>query len=768
MATAGEWMSSVVEWMAPATEGCLAVVKRTKWMSLCDDVWEVRLHFHDRDNLERSMCVSDITFLNLIALIETAGYGEGDYMYYVKNAGLGVAGLEEICDDDKIDEMLDHIASKDQTIVNLIVARGTEPRPGDLNIGHVYEQHVPICNVGERAVYEEARDVHMDDGNAGDVNLEKEELERTMELKRKNKIERFKKNKKSVERVEAIKGKLHVLLTQDDSDLELDEDFMARMAEMRRQRHDPLLHFECVTDVEEFTRSHASLEQVFEDVWEPSSDEDPNPGDLKEEEDDGAVPLQFVLGNKSRAKIPKPRIWYDEDRDSPELQFVKKLCFESVYQFRRALLTFHIAQNRNYQFHRNCNDRIIAVCRQEQCPFFIAASVVAKESTFCIRKSKIVHTCPAVAESTKVITKWDTHELLEAIRTDLNTSISTIMQNLKTKTKTKTAKWDICPTYVELLEEAKKHSRKCQALMVGPSIYQVTSNEKTYPVNLQQRTCGYRKWDMTAVSCNHVVSAMTKAKVRPEDFVHDFFKKPMYLAAYNPIIYHVPGQDLWPKTKTRDIEPPVFKDKPRKKQTKRRRGQFEPPKPKDTSRMVSITCSNCQLVGHRYTSCQKTLKPILAMRKNKHEDRGGYHTRKQGTKWSTKGEGSGALGGAAKGAPTGATSGAPRGATSGAPRGAATGAASTTTIASSTAQAQRRASSAGATRASTNAVAARKATTVVAIRRATTTATIRRAASAAASRRASTSTAAIATPFLPPRQRKKPSKLKDYFYASRN
>ena len=117
-------------------------------------MWEVRLHFHDRDNLERTMCVSDITFLNLIALIETAGYGEDDYMYFVRDAGLGVAGLEEICDDDKVDEMLDHIANRDQTIVSLVVVRSSEPRPGDLNIGHVCEQQVPIDSVGERTVYE--------------------------------------------------------------------------------------------------------------------------------------------------------------------------------------------------------------------------------------------------------------------------------------------------------------------------------------------------------------------------------------------------------------------------------------------------------------------------------------------------------------------------------------------------------------------------------------------------------------------------------------
>ena len=38
------------------------------------------------------------------------------------------------------------------------------------------------------------------------------------------------------------------------------------------------------------TRSHASLEQQFEDVWVPSSNEDPDPADLKEEQDDGVVP----------------------------------------------------------------------------------------------------------------------------------------------------------------------------------------------------------------------------------------------------------------------------------------------------------------------------------------------------------------------------------------------------------------------------------------------------------------------------------------------
>ena len=96
-------------------------------------------------------------------------------------------------------------------------------------------------------------------------------------------------------------------------------------------------------------------------------------------------------------------------------------------------------------------------------------------------------------------------------------------------------------------------------------------------------------------------------------------KKPMYLAAYSPIIYPVPGPDMWPRTDSRDIEPPVFKEHKGRAQTKRRKGRHEKPAPKDTSRMASITCSNCSKVGHRYTNCHVVLKPALAMRKNTHQ-----------------------------------------------------------------------------------------------------------------------------------------------------
>jgi hypothetical protein len=49
--------------------------------SLDDEVWEIRFNFVGEDNLERTLCRSDVTVLNLFALIEVQGYGIRDLMH---------------------------------------------------------------------------------------------------------------------------------------------------------------------------------------------------------------------------------------------------------------------------------------------------------------------------------------------------------------------------------------------------------------------------------------------------------------------------------------------------------------------------------------------------------------------------------------------------------------------------------------------------------------------------------------------------------------
>jgi hypothetical protein len=182
------------------------------------------------------------------------------------------------------------------------------------------------------------------------------------------------------------------------------------------------------------------------------------------------------------------------------------------------------------------------------------------------------------------------------------------------------ARWEITPHYAELLELMKKYSRNCIPKRADKGLWQVKSGKVTHEVNISCRTCSCRKWQLTGLPCNHAVSAIYKAAMCPEDFVSPFFTKEMYLKSYKPVFNPMPAQHGWSKTDTVDIMPPAFKDHLKgRRAEKRRKGKFEPPTPKETSRMSTITCSNCNLQGHKYTSCSQPLRPDLAIRKNNHK-----------------------------------------------------------------------------------------------------------------------------------------------------
>uniref|UniRef100_A0ACD5YA64 Uncharacterized protein n=1 Tax=Avena sativa TaxID=4498 RepID=A0ACD5YA64_AVESA len=204
--------------------------------------------------------------------------------------------------------------------------------------------------------------------------------------------------------------------------------------------------------------------------------------------------------------------------------------------------------------------------------------------------------------------------MIESIRTKLMPRFATKKEGVEH------VQWEITPTYVERLEWEKRNARWCTNIVRSKqNLWQVTHIERTYEVNLAERKCGCFKWDLTGIPCKHAVEAIHKAREFPEDYVSDFFKKPMYREAYKNAIYPVPGQHGWTKTNSPDIDPPEYKTKRGRKQKKRRKGKHESTKSTVQNRMTTIKCSNCKLQGHRYTNCTTPLKPHLAARKTQHK-----------------------------------------------------------------------------------------------------------------------------------------------------
>ena len=99
--------------------------------SLDDEKWEIRFNFPGEDNLERSLCKSDITVKNLMALIEGHGYGYQDTMYYVKEKGKGFEGMDSVTSMAKVEQMLE-LFEREKVLV-LTVLKHMAAVPGGLN-----------------------------------------------------------------------------------------------------------------------------------------------------------------------------------------------------------------------------------------------------------------------------------------------------------------------------------------------------------------------------------------------------------------------------------------------------------------------------------------------------------------------------------------------------------------------------------------------------------------------------------------------------------
>ena len=78
--------------------------------------------------------------------------------------------------------------------------------------------------------------------------------------------------------------------------------------------------------------------------------------------------------------------------------------------------------------------------------------------------------------------------------------------------------------------------------------FQVTHQMDMFSVNIKEKTCSCRKWDLSGITCCHAVSALNSIMMDPKNFVYDWLKKEMYEEAYNDSsIKPTHGMKHWPK-----------------------------------------------------------------------------------------------------------------------------------------------------------------------------------------------------------------------------
>nr|GFB73535.1 zinc finger, PMZ-type [Tanacetum cinerariifolium] len=163
--------------------------------------------------------------------------------------------------------------------------------------------------------------------------------------------------------------------------------------------------------------------------------------------------------------------------------------------------------------------------------------------------------------------------------------------------------------------ECLKHSQRYWTVYpCGNNVFEVGKGDESYGVNIDNRTCACKWWDLSGVPCVHYVAAFSFLKNDPILGVSAWYSKKMWQNAYSYFIKPVDSSSMWSQTPEEPPLPPVLRKmlgrpwKLRIKHVTERVNVIT-----KSGRMM--TCHNCWEKGHNKKGCNKEKQPKPAVEK---------------------------------------------------------------------------------------------------------------------------------------------------------
>lgn len=128
-------------------------------------------------------------------------------------------------------------------------------------------------------------------------------------------------------------------------------------------------------------------------------------------------------------------------------------------------------------------------------------------------------------------------------------------------------------------------------------------------VDLEQKICACRKWQLTGIPCYHACACIFFQKQSPLDYMHQCYKKKTYMEVYNHVLEPVSGEQFWEETNHTPMLPPLVKIAPgRPKKNRSKKNDVVESRESDPSRLkrtgTSVKCSYCGEWKHNTRSCK--------------------------------------------------------------------------------------------------------------------------------------------------------------------
>lgn len=165
----------------------------------------------------------------------------------------------------------------------------------------------------------------------------------------------------------------------------------------------------------------------------------------------------------------------------------------------------------------------------------------------------------------------------------------------------------LVPSAERGVSEAIDRARTYQVLRANEAEFEVISHEGTNVVDIRNRRCSCRGWQLNGLPCAHAVAALLSCRQNVHRFTESCFTVATYRKAYSQTIHPIPDKTLWTDLTASQgegslvpeiiINPPKSIRPPGRPRKRRIRSE-------DRGSVKRIVhCSRCNQTGHFRTTC---------------------------------------------------------------------------------------------------------------------------------------------------------------------
>ncbi|MFS7931778.1 putative transcription factor interactor and regulator CCHC(Zn) family [Helianthus anomalus] len=175
----------------------------------------------------------------------------------------------------------------------------------------------------------------------------------------------------------------------------------------------------------------------------------------------------------------------------------------------------------------------------------------------------------------------------------------------------------LTPKATELFETIKSEASQCSVIYSGNNKYQVSRGiYDQCVVNINQRNCTCRKWELTGLPCRHAVAVIWNMTQHgqdvgiPESWVSEVYWIETWKKVYANTIDGVNGVVMWtPSQCPITLRPPKHHKQVGRPKKKRKKSAEELSQPiVKNGKMIrvgsTVTCTKCKGKGHNQRSCK--------------------------------------------------------------------------------------------------------------------------------------------------------------------